>query len=72
MEFTYRGDEAAAQAATGAIRYDITYSPASGRWHVDASWKTAPGPEPALGELRRHPVVAVDVNVGHLAVAVVR
>ena len=69
--FAYRGDEAAAQAATGAIRYDITFDPASGRWYVDGSWKTSPGPVPALGELRRHPVVAVDVNAAHLAVAVV-
>ena len=45
--------------------------PASGRWYLDASWKTAPGPAPSLEELRRHPVVAVDVNAGHLAVAVV-
>jgi IS605 OrfB family transposase len=68
--FTYRGDEVAAQAATGAIRYDITFSPSAGRWHVDASWKTAPGPVPALEELRRCPVVSVDVNAAHLAVAV--
>jgi len=71
VEFTYRGDEVAAQAATGAVRYDITFSPASGRWYLDASWKTACVPVPALEELRRHPVVAVDVNAGHLAVAVV-
>ncbi len=72
MEFTYRGDEVAAQAATGAIRYDITFEPASGRWYLDGSWKTAaPGPAPAPDELRAHPVVAVDVNAGHLAVAVV-
>jgi hypothetical protein len=71
VEFTYRGDEVAAQAATGAIRYDITFDPASGRWYVDGSWKTAPGPPPALEELRRHPVAAVDVNASHLAVAVV-
>jgi IS605 OrfB family transposase len=71
VEFTYRGGEVAAQAATGAIRYDITFTPASGRWHVDASWKTAPGPVPALDDLRRHPVVAADVNAGHLAVAAV-
>lgn len=70
-EFAYRGDEVAAQVATGAVRYDISLSPASGRWYLDASWKTSPGPVPALEELRRHPVVAVDVNAGHLAVAVV-
>jgi len=71
VAFAYRGDEVAAQAATGAIRYDITCDPASGRWYADASWKTAPSPAPSLAELRCHPVVAVDVNAGHLAVAVV-
>jgi hypothetical protein len=71
VEFTYRGDEVAAQAATGAVRYDISYDPASGRWYVDASWTAARAPAPCLEELRRHAVVAVDVNAGHLAVAVV-
>ncbi len=72
VAFSYRGDEVAAQAATGAIRYDITLDPASGRWYLDGSWKAAaPGPAPAPDELRAHPVVAVDVNAGHLAVAVV-
>ncbi len=71
VEFSYRGDEVAAQAATSAIRYDITRVPASGRWYIDASWKTTRGPAPALEYLRGHPVVAVDVNAGHLAVAVV-
>jgi hypothetical protein len=32
VTFAYRGDEVAAQAATGAVRYDITLSPGSGRW----------------------------------------
>lgn len=68
VEFTYRGDEVAAQAATGAVRYDISCDPGSGRWYVDGSWRTAPSPAPSLDELRRHPVVAVDVNDGHLAV----
>jgi IS605 OrfB family transposase len=71
VEFPYRGDEVAAQAATGTVRYDITHTPRSGRWYLDASWKTDPGPVPALVDLRGHPVVAVDVNAGHLAVAVV-
>jgi IS605 OrfB family transposase len=69
--FSYRGDEVAAQAATGAIRYDIRHDPARDRWYIDASWKTAPAPAASLDDLRRHPVVAVDVNVGHLAAAVV-
>jgi hypothetical protein len=52
--FGYRGDEAAAQAATGAVRYDISFRPARGRWYLDASWPrrgrprrwtgSAPGP----------------------------
>jgi hypothetical protein len=71
VAFTYRGDEVAAQAAGGAIRYDITCDAGSGRWYLDGSWKTARRPAPSLEELRRHPVVAVDVNAGHLAVAVV-
>ena len=47
------------------------YDPARDRWYIDASWKTAPAPAPSLDELRQHPVVAVDVNHGHLAVAAV-
>ena len=50
--FSYRGDEVAAQAATGAVRYDISQDPASGRWYLDASWTAAPAPAPSLDELR--------------------
>ena len=71
VAFSYRGDEVAAQAATGAIRYDISCDPASGRWYLDGSWKTAPRPVPPLAELRHDPVIAVDLNAAHLAVAVV-
>jgi IS605 OrfB family transposase len=71
VAFPYRGDEVAAQAATSPIRYDISHDPERGRWYIDASWTTAPAPAPSLDELRRHPVVAVEVNVGHLAAAVV-
>jgi hypothetical protein len=52
------------------VRYDISVDPVRGRWYVDASWKTQTRPAPALGGLRSSPVVAVDVNAGHLAVAV--
>ena len=70
VEFTYRGGDAAAQAATGAVRYDISLDPARGRWYLDASWKT-PAIEPiTLAQARQGTVVAVDVNAGHLAVAV--
>ena len=44
VEFCYRGDEVAAQAASGAVRYDISHDPARGRWYIDASWKAAPAP----------------------------
>ena len=41
VQFSYRAGEVAAQAATGAVRYDISLDPESGRWYLDASWKTA-------------------------------
>ena len=69
--FSYRGGEVAAQAATGAVRYDISHDPARGRWYLDASWKVPPVPASSLDGLRQRPVVAVDVNHGHLAAAVI-
>jgi hypothetical protein len=35
--FRYRGADVALQAATGAIRYDITCDAGRGRWYIDAS-----------------------------------
>ncbi len=67
VRFSYRGDEVAAQAATGAIRYDISHDPVRGRWYIDASWKAAPAPAPSLDQLRAAPVLAADLNNGHLA-----
>ena len=49
-------------------RYRLLWS---GRWYLDASWRTSRGPVPSLDDLRQHPVVAVDLNAGHLAVAVI-
>jgi hypothetical protein len=66
----FRGDEVAAQAATGAVRYDICLDPVKGRWYLDASWKAPARPVPPLQELRAAPVVTVDVNARHLAAAV--
>jgi hypothetical protein len=65
--FSYRGGEAAAQAESGAIRYDITLDPAKNRWYLDASWTRPPTHAPSLPELRQAPVLAVDLNHGHLA-----
>lgn len=67
VNFGYRGDEVAAQAHSGAVRYDIWHEPSKDRWYLDASWKTSARPVPALDELRQHPVMAVDLNAGHLA-----
>jgi hypothetical protein len=66
--FSYRGGEVAAQAVSGAVRYDISCDPVRGRWYLDASWKAALVPSRCLDELRTHPVLAVDLNRGHLAV----
>jgi hypothetical protein len=58
----------AAQAASGALRYDISHGTDKGRWYLDASWKTADtAPAATLEELRRRRVLAVDVNADHLA-----
>jgi hypothetical protein len=61
----------AAQAATGAIRYDIGFRPDRGRWYLDASWTTPATPVAPLEELRRHAVLAVDLNAGHFAAVMV-
>jgi hypothetical protein len=67
VAFAYRGDEVAVQAASGPVRYDISCDPARQRWYIDASWRTSPVPAPALEDLRQAPVLAVDLNHGHLA-----
>lgn len=70
VRFAYRGDNVAAQAKSGAVRYDISYQPKRGRWYLDASWKTPGRPVTSLDELRQGPVLAVDLNAGHLAAIV--
>jgi hypothetical protein len=41
--FSHRGGEWNARvSARRAVRYDITFDPARGRWYLDASWKTTP------------------------------
>jgi hypothetical protein len=71
VAFPYRGDEVAAQTSSGAVRYDISLNASSGRWYLDASWSFAEGERLAsLDELRAFPVLAVDLNHGHLAACV--
>jgi IS605 OrfB family transposase len=69
--FPYRGEEVAAQAATGAIRYDISYDSGKNRWHLDASWTFSPQDQASLHELRHSAVLAADLNIGHLATWVI-
>jgi hypothetical protein len=64
--FTHRRDEWAAQAASGAVRYDLLFDPAKHRWYADASWRFPTRDVPSLDELRRHLTVAVDLNARHL------
>ncbi len=70
--FTHRGEQWLDRVRSGAsVRYDISYDPDRGRWYLDASWSTAQKgqkvPVPALQTLRQQPVLAVDLNDGHLA-----
>lgn len=69
--FRHRRDEWAAQVASGAVRYDITFDPDRCRWHLDASWTTTPTPAPDIDQLRRSCTLGVDVNADHLAAWVV-
>jgi hypothetical protein len=67
VAFPYRGDEVAAQAISGAVRYDITLNPGRQRWHLHASWKVQPRPCPTVADAVAAGVVAVDLNADHLA-----
>jgi hypothetical protein len=73
VAFTHRRGEWAAQAASGAVRYDLSLDPAKGggtgkgRWHLDASWRLPAPPVPSLDELRQHRSLGVDLNADHLA-----
>jgi hypothetical protein len=71
VRFNYLADEWAAQVATGAVRYDISFDPRRGRWYIDASWTRATRPRPELREVQARPTLAVDVNADHLAAWVV-
>jgi hypothetical protein len=67
VAFTYRGDEVAAQAASGAVRYDVTMEPNRWRWYLAASWTVNPEPLPSIEQVVAGGVVAVDLNADHLA-----
>ena len=67
VSFSHRKDEWAAQATSGAVRYDISLDTAKGRWYVDASWRIKSVQPPPLEELRQQRVLGVDLNADHLA-----
>lgn len=67
VAFTYRSDEWAAQVTSGAVRYDVTFDSAKGRWYLAASWRLARVQPPSLQALRRHRALGVDLNADHLA-----
>jgi hypothetical protein len=69
----HRGTEWADRVRAGqAIRYDISFDPAKGRWYLDASW-THPVQEyvPTVQQLSAGHVLGVDLNADHLAAHVV-
>jgi hypothetical protein len=66
VRFGYRAGEWAAQAASGAVRYDISFDPARRRWYLDASWKLPWVAVPTLEALRRQWALGVDLNAEHL------
>ena len=72
VTFSYRGDEVAVQANSGAVRYDVLLDTKKRRWYCDASWQFSGDKSPlSLDELRAHRVLALDLNHGHLAAVLV-
>jgi hypothetical protein len=67
VQFNHRGDEWAAQVASGAVRYDIAYRPDRGRWYLSASWTRSAPPAVTVQQVVADGVLAVDLNAGHLA-----
>jgi hypothetical protein len=64
--FHHRAAEWAAQAATGAVGYDLWLDPDQGRWYADACWRLPPRAVPSLEALRQDRALGVDLNASHL------
>jgi IS605 OrfB family transposase len=71
VAFSYHGDEWAAQVATGAVSYTISFDPVKSRWYLDASWTVKDTPTPSLESLSASNTVGVDLNADHLAAWVI-
>ncbi len=67
VRFRHRGEEWAAQVASGAVRYDIAFLPDRGRWYCSASWRMPTPPAVTVQQAVAGGVLAVDLNAGHLA-----
>jgi hypothetical protein len=67
VRFSHRAEEWAAQAASGAVRYDIAFLPDRGRWYLSASWRRPAPPAVTVQQAVVGGVLAVDLNAGHLA-----
>ncbi len=65
VKFSYRAEHWAAQVVSGAVR-DVTHQSERGRWYLSASWSHPRRPVPTLADLAGFPLVAVDLNAGHL------
>jgi hypothetical protein len=66
VTFTHRGEEWAAQVASGSVRYDIELSPTKPRQYLHASWRLPAVTPPCLEKLRHDRALGVDLNAGHL------
>jgi hypothetical protein len=67
VRFAHRGDEWAAQVASGAVRYDIDFLPDRDRWYLSASWSRPTPSAVTVQQAVAGGVLAVDLNAGHLA-----
>ncbi len=67
VAFFYRQAEWAAQASSGAVRYDLSFDPTNRRWYLAASWQQPKCTPPTLEVLRQQPSFVLDLNADHLA-----
>lgn len=73
VTFSYRdADWRDRVLAHQAVRYDISFDARSGRWYLDASWKTPQVQHsPTVVQLRSQRHLGVDLNADHLAACVI-
>ena len=67
VAFSYHAEVWAAQVATGAVAYEISFDATKNRWYLDASWSGPAVPAPSLAALGASRTLGVDLNADHLA-----